>query len=337
MIEVTLYSRADCHLCEQAKANLDALQAEYPHRLTIIDVDGDPKLRKEYGFNVPVVQIGPYKMKAPIEQQDLRITFKAVIHRENQIATIDAAIKNNELQIPVVWKQSDGFMLWFSRHYLAVFNLFVLIYVGLPFLAPVLMKVGAEAPAGWIYKAYSYVCHGFAYRSWYLFGEQMAYPRAAAGVEGLIPYEQATGLSSDDLWAAREEIGNEVLGYKVALCQRDVAIYLGILAFGLLFAVFRRHLKSLHWIIWLCIGIAPVGLDGVSQLLSQPPFNFLPYRESTPLIRTITGGLFGFVTAWFGYPITEETMVDNVKYLGAKFRRMQTQQKAVPADPGAKE
>ena len=335
MIEVILYSREDCHLCEQARADLEALQQEQPHRLTVVDVDGDPQLREAYGFNVPVVQIGPYQLKAPIARQDLLITLKAAIHREDQIATVDAAIESGELQIPLVWSQSDGFMLWFSRHYLAVFNLFVLIYVGLPFLAPVLMKVGAETPAGWIYRAYGYVCHEFAYRSWFLFGEQPAYPRAAAGVDDLISYEQATGLDATDLWTAREYHGTDVLGYKVALCQRDVAIYLGILVFGLLFAVSRRRLKSLHWAIWILIGILPIGLDGVSQLLSQPPFNWLPYRESTPLFRTLTGGLFGFMTAWFGYPITEESTVDNVKYMEAKLRRVLNQKKRARPLPGA--
>ncbi len=335
MIEVILYSREDCHLCEQARADLEALQQEQPHRLTVVDVDGDPQLREAYGFNVPVVQIGPYQLKAPIARQDLLITLKAAIHREDQIATVDAAIESGELQIPLVWSQSDGFMLWFSRHYLAVFNLFVLIYVGLPFLAPVLMKVGAETPAGWIYRAYGYVCHEFAYRSWFLFGEQPAYPRAAAGVDDLISYEQATGLEAADLWTAREYHGTDVLGYKVALCQRDVAIYLGILVFGLLFAVSRRRLKSLHWAIWILIGILPIGLDGVSQLLSQPPFSWLPYRESTPLFRTLTGGLFGFMTAWFGYPITEESTVDNVKYMEAKLRRVLNQKKRARPLPGA--
>jgi hypothetical protein len=47
----------------------------------------------------------------------------------------------------------------------------------------------------------------------------------------------------------------------------------------------------------------------------------IPYRESTPLLRTITGFLFGFLTAWFGYPYVEESMSENRKYLESKLDR----------------
>jgi hypothetical protein len=31
-------------------------------------------------------------------------------------------------------------------------------------------------------------------------------------------------------------------------------------------------------------------------------------RESTPFLRILTGGMFGFFTAWFGYPIVEDSV-----------------------------
>ncbi|NJD59162.1 MAG: DUF2085 domain-containing protein, partial [Anaerolineae bacterium] len=108
------------------------------------------------------------------------------------------------------------------------------------------------------------------------------------------------------------------LGYKVALCERDVDIYGGILIFGFIFAIFRRKIKSIHWILWIVIGILPIAIDGLSQLFSQPPLNFLPLRESTPFLRTLTGFLFGFMTAWFGYPYVEASMHDNRKFLEGK-------------------
>jgi uncharacterized membrane protein len=184
-----------------------------------------------------------------------------------------------------------------------------------------MMKVGADQPATMIYRVYGFVCHQLAFRSWFLFGEQTAYPREEAGVEKLVSYEQATGLNGDDLLSARAFIGNPEMGYKVALCQRDIAIYGGILLFGVLFAIFGRKYKSIHWAIWILIGIVPIAMDGVSQLLSQPPLNLIPYRESTPLLRTITGFLFGFFTAWFGYPYVEESMSENRKYLEGKLQK----------------
>jgi uncharacterized membrane protein/glutaredoxin len=309
MVEVTLYTRKDCHLCDEALKYLEELQSSVPHHLMILDVDSDIKLQNLYGSTVPVVLIGPYKLSAPIDKKDLEISLKAIQHSRQQEAKLDREIEEGRLQIPVSWTKADGFSLWLSRHYLALFNIFVFIYLGVPFLAPVLMKVGAKAPAEVIYHAYSYVCHQFAFRSWFLFGEQAIYPRAEAGISGVIPYQQATGLNGADLLAARAFTGDPQLGYKVALCERDVAIYGGILLFGLLFALFRRRIKSIHWVLWILIGILPIGLDGFSQLFSQPPLSIIPFRESTPFLRTLTGLLFGLITAWFGYPYVEESKI----------------------------
>lgn len=319
MIKVILYSRKDCHLCEVAQKTLDELQASIPHHLTVIDVDSDVKLKNLYGFNVPVVQVGPYKLSAPIERKDLEISLRAVQHSQDQETQLTKEIEQGRLQIPISWSKSDGISLWLSKHYLALFNILISLYVGIPFLAPVLMKVGATAPAQVIYRAYGYVCHQFAFRSFFLFGQQVAYPRAEAGVIGLTSFQQATGINGAGLLEARAFIGNSALGYKVALCERDVAIYVGILIFGLLFGLFRRKIRPLHWILWILIGIVPIGLDGFSQLVSQPPLSLIAFRESTPLLRTLTGFLFGFITAWFGYPYVEESMIENRKFLEGKF------------------
>jgi uncharacterized membrane protein len=323
MIDVTLYSREDCHLCEQVQLYLEELQSEIPHNLSVVDVDSKPDLRKQYGFNVPVVKIGPYTLKAPIERSDLAITLKAAQNRERQMVDIDSAITSGRISISAKWTRSDGFVLWLSRHYLAVFNIFIASYVLIPFVAPILMRAGMATPARWIYRAYSVVCHELAFRSWFLFGEQAVYPRESAGIEGLIPYSEATGLDENDLWAARDFLGNDAIGYKVALCERDIAIYGGILLFGLVFAVAGRRIKPIHWVWWILFGLIPIGLDGLSQLVSQPPMNLIPYRESTPLFRSLTGFLFGFMTAWFGYPYVEETMCENRKILEEKYQRSQ--------------
>jgi len=203
---------------------------------------------------------------------------------------------------------------WLSKRYLLLLNFVLFLYVGLPFLAPVLMNAGYPQLARPIYTVYGAVCHQLAFRSWFLFGEQPVYPRAAAGVEGLQSFQQATGIQeegADSLLDARSFIGNEQVGYKVAFCQRDVAIYGGMLVFGLLFMLTNRRLRPLHWTLWLLIGLAPIALDGFSQLFSQiPGLDFISFRESTPLLRTLTGFLFGFTTAWFGFPLLEESMTE---------------------------
>lgn len=53
--EVTLVTRAGCHLCEDAEAVLQRLQGELGFTLTLVDVDASPELRAEYSDRVPVV------------------------------------------------------------------------------------------------------------------------------------------------------------------------------------------------------------------------------------------------------------------------------------------
>jgi uncharacterized membrane protein len=91
-----------------------------------------------------------------------------------------------------------------------------------------------------------------------------------------------------------------------------------MLIFGLLFGISGKRIPGLKWYLWILIALVPVGLDGLSQLISQPPLGWLPYRESTPLFRLITGFLFGFATAWFAYPLVDEAMCDTQKIMESK-------------------
>lgn len=53
--EVTLMSRRECHLCEQALAELERVLPNYGLRARVVDIDEDAELRAEYGDRVPVV------------------------------------------------------------------------------------------------------------------------------------------------------------------------------------------------------------------------------------------------------------------------------------------
>jgi glutaredoxin len=55
---VTIYSRHGCHLCESAIETLQSLQDELNFEIEIIYIDGDEKLEKLYGEQVPVTHIG---------------------------------------------------------------------------------------------------------------------------------------------------------------------------------------------------------------------------------------------------------------------------------------
>lgn len=331
MLTVTLYMREDCHLCEQAKSDLESLQDKYPHRLVEVDIDSDPALQQKYLVEIPVIEVGPYRLKAPFDRQKLMVTLGAANDRRGQLEEIGGEDYQARVKRGQSISGADRAMFWISRHYLAILNMVMLLYVGLPFLAPVMMEYGVTTPARIVYTLYSPLCHQFGFRSFFLYGEQPYYPLKEAGVN-VVDFETATGITGlhnpNDIsrLQARQFVGNDTIGYKVALCERDVAIYGAILFFGLLFSLTGRRFPQLHWMLWILIGLGPIGLDGFSQLFSQFDWQFLasilPYRESTPFLRVFTGALFGFTTAWFAYPNIEESMSETRQFFIKKFAQV---------------
>lgn len=247
------------------------------------------------------------------------------------------------------WQRSlviniDRFIYWLARHWVAVFSGLAAIYVGLPILAPVLMNAGATGPARAIYTVYSPMCHQMASRSFFLFGEQPAYPRALAGsdltpIEAYMPgIPEFEGVPTDPeswplfLQPARAFVGNEQMGYKMALCERDIAIYGFVFIGGVIYGLLRRRWKIPALPLWAFIvfGMGPIALDGFSQLFSQygtasDSLSFLNsifrLRESTPFLRTLTGAIFGFTLVWMAYPQIDNGMQETEKNLGDKLRR----------------
>ena len=318
MLTVTLYTREGCKLCQKAEEDLKSLQDKIPHRLILIDVEKEGI--KEYIEMIPVVEVGPYQVKTPFDIKTLEMTLAAARDRLNQLEKINQDEYQKKMDRGRKISFGDRIFNWLSRHYMIVFNGFVAIYLGLAMLAPVLYVGGKFNSAKLIYFVYGKMCHQLSYRSWFLYGEQVAYPREIAELDHLMTYEEATGFDPFDIESAFKFIGNEVMGYKMALCQRDIAIYGGILFFGLIFSLTGKRIPSLPIWAWFLLGILPVGLDGLSQIISQLPWGLIPMRESTPFLRTLTGGLFGFTTAWFGYPIVEEAMADTRKLITVKIK-----------------
>jgi glutaredoxin len=54
---VELFTRAGCHLCDDAKAVIDRVRGDMAFDLAVIDVDGDPELVERYGMEVPVIVV----------------------------------------------------------------------------------------------------------------------------------------------------------------------------------------------------------------------------------------------------------------------------------------
>jgi hypothetical protein len=59
---LTLYSRVGCHLCDVMKEQIEALASRFTFTLDVVDIDGDPKLREEYNWDVPVLLVDGKKI-----------------------------------------------------------------------------------------------------------------------------------------------------------------------------------------------------------------------------------------------------------------------------------
>ena len=56
-MKLTLYGKAGCCLCDEAKAALAEVRQEIPFDLEEVDVSLDPRLNREYGERIPVVDV----------------------------------------------------------------------------------------------------------------------------------------------------------------------------------------------------------------------------------------------------------------------------------------
>ncbi len=213
----------------------------------------------------------------------------------------------------------------------------------------VLMNAGIEAPAKVIYRVYSPLCHQMTQRSFFLFGDQYAYPRELAGtdlqpieayIDDIPEFDDVDADRWDEFFvAARRYVGDEQLGYKIALCQRDIGIYLFVLVGGLLYGMLRNriNIKPLPILLFIIIGLGPIALDGFSQLFSywSTPLDgsdpsglaatiqsVFPLRESPPMLRTLTGAWFGLCLVWLAYPNVNESMKGTERQLMMKLQRI---------------
>ncbi len=236
-------------------------------------------------------------------------------------------------------------VLRLTRNWLRIVLAFLITYSSLPVVAPILMKAGLTGPANVIYTMYSAVCHQFAFRSVFLFGEQPMYPRYNTG-SSLKPFESFVANLPEfapdrilpfpygpvgDIYAftggfqgaAREFRGNDEMGYKMTLCARDIGIYWALTAGAIIYTipVVRRRLRPVPIYIYVLLGLAPIGIDGLSQLLGYPPFNFWPPRETLPAFRIVTGVLFGLMNAWLGFPYLNLSMEETREQIEYKLRR----------------
>lgn len=197
----------------------------------------------------------------------------------------------------------DRLAVWIGRHWLLVVGLWVSVFLGFAVAAPVLAASGHRGAATFLYAVYSPFCHQLPQRSWFIAGRQAAYTWPEI--------QPATGLPLSMPQAAfHHPVDDLVFGWQLALCQRDMAIFTGFWLAMALYGI-RRRLGSLVAPLplrYYLVALIPIAADGLTQLVG--------WRESTPLLRTLTGLLFGGASALLVLPLAAEAVAEAVGQVG---------------------
>lgn len=223
-----------------------------------------------------------------------------------------------------------------GRHWFAGLSALLLLWVGLPWLAPVFMKIGWEAPAEVLYFIYSFQCHQLPQRSFFLFGEKAMY-----SLEEI----QTVWPAGNDPLALREFVGTPRMGFKVAWSDRMVSAYGSIPLAALLWWPLRRRLRPLS-ILGFALLALPMAVDGSTHLIGDlagigqgfrytnqwladltghalPPSFYAgnALGSFNSWMRLITGTLFGIGLVWFAFPHLAGNFSDQRAQIEKKFER----------------
>ena len=88
LMELTLYTRSRCHLCEEMKSALAPVLREFSLALREVDVDSDPALTTRFGEEVPVLFLDEDKVaKYRLDTAQLRRRLEGEAHRRGAEVT----------------------------------------------------------------------------------------------------------------------------------------------------------------------------------------------------------------------------------------------------------
>jgi hypothetical protein len=227
-------------------------------------------------------------------------------------------------------------VLGISRHWLLIFVVISGLYAGLPWLAPVFMKIGWMNAGNAIYMFYSTQCHQLPQRSFFLFGEKTMYSLSEV---------QALFRNTTNPHILRQFIGDQQVGWKMAWSDRMVSLYTTIFFAGLFYPSVRKHLKPLPIRFWTLLAM-PLFIDVGAHMASDMAGIGKGFRDSNlwlaaltgnslpPLfyagdglgsfnswIRLVTGILFGISSVWMFYPRIEQTFAGIINKIETKFEK----------------
>src|SRR5437899_11713624 len=149
-MRVTIYTKPECHLCEDALDILDRLTPQYDLQVTEVNILDDMALYEAYHLEIPVADIEDGRLgrlRAPITEADLRAAF--------QIARYGMPAMQSVIRQPQNEPWIDRMARYIGHHWLALVSVVLGVFVGLPWLAPVFAALGWSALANAIYTAYA--------------------------------------------------------------------------------------------------------------------------------------------------------------------------------------
>lgn len=244
---------------------------------------------------------------------------------------------------------ANRLIYFLSRYWLPLLTLLLALWVGLPWLAPVFMKLGWTSAGNAIYLLYAPQCHQLPQRSFFLFGEKTMYS---------LNEVQVAWQDTNNPLLLRQFIGNQTMGWKVAWSDRMVAMYTSIIVFGLLYWPFRWRLRSLPlWVFALLL--LPMAIDGGTHAISDVTAGIgVGFRDhNTWLVtltnnvfpatfyagdalgsfnswmRLLTGLLFGLGVVWLAYPSLHRSFNDTAQQIEDKFRQADLTLTSTPISP----
>lgn len=231
---------------------------------------------------------------------------------------------------------ANRWVYWLSRNWLIVFSLLWGLMIGLPWLAPVFMKLGWTGLAKIIYLIYTLECHQLPERSYFLFGQKMTYSLSEI---------QAAWQPTNNPLILRQFLGNQQMGWKVAWCERTTWWYGSIWATTLVYGYIRRHLSPLTFRAFV-LSALPMALDGGTHFISDLQGFGNGFRDNNDWLATITnhifpgafyagdasgsfnlwmrlitGVIFGIGIVWFLFPHVEVAMNDLAQRIVLKFQK----------------
>ncbi len=208
---------------------------------------------------------------------------------------------------------ADKRFLWLSKHWLTVVNTFFFIYVGLPFLAPILLANGYTSNANTIYWLYRLACHQLPSRAFFIAGEQVAICHRCAAIYGaLVMAGLLFNLVRHSLkplaprWYIFFLLPMALDGGMGLVSELRQFVPMGVLwASGLaVMGIIGIVLYKQNYLTWHTYLLFSFGLLALIYLQLFGPYT------SNIYLRLITGFMVGVGTVWFAYPTLEEGFYD---------------------------